>query len=410
MKPSSAAGATKWRVICSNLIAGLERMLAACIACTQPRLADLVGNVEEMQLMRGAHRREHSRAHPRLAGVLKEIEHHRDAGLQQRTQMIGQHAAQRGCALQIVGNGMDFARVQRRQPRVFADQYVARLQRQLLRQGGFSGTDLAAQQVQGCAASAMKGRASAISLVDSIPGRALHATRLPGRLLGRDDRALPRLPVGNADNRRGDCAGHAASVERSLPAGNALRQCSARKVVLASMLGAIPAWNDHDAPLASMCPRPWPAACFDDIAGSTNHGTAHAQRRAAGRPWRLDVPADWNGDLVMLAHGYEPVGVPRTTPMAANDSTAALLGAGYAVAQSAYSSQGWAVADAITDMEHLRQHALGELKRVRHTWMLGFSMGGAVTIGSLERFPQHYAGGVSLCGANLSGEQIAPTC
>jgi pimeloyl-ACP methyl ester carboxylesterase len=41
------------------------------------------------------------------------------------------------------------------------------------------------------------------------------------------------------------------------------------------------------------------------------------------------------------------------------------------------------------------------------TWMLGFSMGGAVTIGSLERFPQHYAGGVSLCGANLSGEQIA---
>lgn len=126
-----------------------------------------------------------------------------------------------------------------------------------------------------------------------------------------------------------------------------------------------------------------------------------------GAPWRLDVPADWNGDLVMLAHGYEPVGVPRTTPMAAGDSTAALLGAGYAVAQSAYSSQGWAVAEAITDMEHLRQHALGELKRVRHTWMLGFSMGGAVTIGSLERFPQHYAGGVSLCGANLSGEQIA---
>ena len=49
-----------------------------------------------------------------------------------------------------------------------------------------------------------------------------------------------------------------------------------------------------------------------------------------GAPWRLDVPASWNGDLVMLAHGYEPVGVPRTTPMAANDSTATLLAAGYA--------------------------------------------------------------------------------
>ncbi|WP_414611322.1 alpha/beta hydrolase family protein [Stenotrophomonas pavanii] len=126
-----------------------------------------------------------------------------------------------------------------------------------------------------------------------------------------------------------------------------------------------------------------------------------------GAPWRLDVPANWNGDLVMLAHGYEPVGVPRTAPMAANDSTAPLLAAGYAVAQSAYASQGWAVADAITDTERLRQQAVGELRHVRHTWMLGFSMGGAVTIGSLERFPQHYAGGVSLCGANLSGEQIA---
>jgi pimeloyl-ACP methyl ester carboxylesterase len=126
-----------------------------------------------------------------------------------------------------------------------------------------------------------------------------------------------------------------------------------------------------------------------------------------GAPWRLDVPAGWNGDLVMLAHGYEPVGVPRTAPMAANDSTAPLLAAGYAVAQSAYASQGWAVADAIADTERLRQQAVGHLKHVRHTWMLGFSMGGAVTIGSLERFPQHYAGGVSLCGANLSGEQIA---
>ena len=25
-----------------------------------------------------------------------------------------------------------------------------------------------------------------------------------------------------------------------------------------------------------------------------------------GAPWRLDVPADWNGDLVMLAHGWSP--------------------------------------------------------------------------------------------------------
>lgn len=126
-----------------------------------------------------------------------------------------------------------------------------------------------------------------------------------------------------------------------------------------------------------------------------------------GAPWRLDIPADWNGDLVMLAHGYEPVGTPRESPMAANEATAPLLAAGYAVAQSAYASQGWAVADAINDVERLRQHTLAGLKGVRNTWLLGFSMGGAVTVASLERHPAHYAGGVSLCGANLSGEQLA---
>ncbi len=126
-----------------------------------------------------------------------------------------------------------------------------------------------------------------------------------------------------------------------------------------------------------------------------------------GARWRLDVPAGWNGELVMLAHGYEPVGVPQPSPMPANESTASLLAAGYAVAQSAYASQGWAVADAIGDMERLRAHALSELKDVRRTWILGFSMGGAVAVATLERLPQHYDGGVSLCGANLPGEQLA---
>lgn len=45
----------------------------------------------------------------------------------------------------------------------------------------------------------------------------------PGGLHGRDDRALSRLPVGNADNRRGSVLGHAASVER----GTADRQSPA---------------------------------------------------------------------------------------------------------------------------------------------------------------------------------------
>jgi len=126
-----------------------------------------------------------------------------------------------------------------------------------------------------------------------------------------------------------------------------------------------------------------------------------------GAPWRIDYPARWNGELVLLAHGFEPVGTPRQTPWPGNGDSDALVGAGYAVAQSGYASQGWAVSEAIEDTERLRQHFVARNPTTRRTWILGFSMGGAVAIATLERLPQHYAGGVSLCGANLPGDVLA---
>ncbi|MBL8880444.1 MAG: hypothetical protein JNG88_15125, partial [Phycisphaerales bacterium] len=41
----------------------------------------------------------------------------------------------------------------------------------------------------------------------------------------------------------------------------------------------------------------------------------------AGAPYRIDIPAEWNGELVVLAHGFEPVGVPRDTPWPADPAT-----------------------------------------------------------------------------------------
>lgn len=124
-------------------------------------------------------------------------------------------------------------------------------------------------------------------------------------------------------------------------------------------------------------------------------------------PWRIDVPAQWNGELIMLAHGYEPVGVPRAAAWPANEATAGFLSAGYAVAQSGYSKQGWAVTEGVADTERLRQHFLAQHPDTRRTWVLGYSMGGAIAIASLEQHPAHYDGGVSLCGANVPGAVLA---
>lgn len=151
---------------------------------------------------------------------------------------------------------------------------------------------------------------------------------------------------------------------------------------------------------ALLCSAAWsrPPA---PVEAHSETGTLH------GAPWRIDLPAVWNGDLVMLAHGFEPVGTPRPQPWPGNKDSEALVQAGYAVAQSGYASQGWAVAEAIDDTERLRRYFVENHPDTQRTWILGFSMGGAVAIATLERLPQHYAGGVALCGANLPGDVLA---
>ena len=58
-------------------------------------------------------------------------------------------------------------------------------------------------------------------------------------------------------------------------------------------------------------------------------------------PYRIRIPADWNGNLVMYTHGYKPRG-SVWRPLAdvlANE----FLERGFALAESGYSRQGWAL-------------------------------------------------------------------
>lgn len=125
-----------------------------------------------------------------------------------------------------------------------------------------------------------------------------------------------------------------------------------------------------------------------------------------GAPYRLDIPTHWNGDLVVLMHGYEPKGTPRATPMKPWEPTQLFLKQGYAVAQSDYASQGWAVGDAIVNTERLRQLAVRGVGQPRHTWLVALSLGGLGAAASLERHPHAYTGALILCGATVSTPEL----
>jgi pimeloyl-ACP methyl ester carboxylesterase len=116
-----------------------------------------------------------------------------------------------------------------------------------------------------------------------------------------------------------------------------------------------------------------------------------------GAKFRIDVPANWNGGLVMYCHGYSPVPVgyenPKLSPV-----LAVFTDAGYAVAQSGYASGGWAIEQAITDTENLRRFFNRKYGAPKETYVTGHSMGGFLTMVLMETQPATYDAGLPLCG------------
>lgn len=127
-----------------------------------------------------------------------------------------------------------------------------------------------------------------------------------------------------------------------------------------------------------------------------------------GAPYRIEIPADWNGDLVMLFHGYEVKGQPRADPWPRMDGHGIeqFLDRGYAVALSGYSAQGWAVEQAMADAARLRAHFEAAHGAPERTYAVGFSMGGHLTLAALEQRPAAFDGGLSLCGANMPATTV----
>lgn len=115
-----------------------------------------------------------------------------------------------------------------------------------------------------------------------------------------------------------------------------------------------------------------------------------------GAPYRVDVPAKWNGELVLFCHGYG--GPPKPLdPSVPNKHAEAFGTAGFAVAQSSYSAGGYAIAEAVSDTEALRRYFLARFGAAKHTWVTGESLGGAVTVALVETHPESYDGGLPMC-------------
>jgi len=120
-----------------------------------------------------------------------------------------------------------------------------------------------------------------------------------------------------------------------------------------------------------------------------------------GAAFRIDVPDDWNHGLVIYYHGYSAQnhGVDFDEKKPLDPRLAVFTKAGYAVIQSGYSQGGWAVEQAIPDTQALLRHFADKYEKPKEIYVAGASMGGLLTVMTIEQSPEPYAGGLDLCGA-----------
>lgn len=128
-----------------------------------------------------------------------------------------------------------------------------------------------------------------------------------------------------------------------------------------------------------------------------------------GAKFHIIIPENWNGSLVMYAHGYEETNrykelmgveeVPEEEEEEEEDPFHEIFtGRGYAFAASEYRSQGLVVKEGIEDMEALRGYFERNYGVPESTIITGHSMGGMITIATIEKYPAEYDAALPLCG------------
>ncbi|HGY54876.1 MAG TPA: hypothetical protein ENK44_04180 [Caldithrix abyssi] len=120
-----------------------------------------------------------------------------------------------------------------------------------------------------------------------------------------------------------------------------------------------------------------------------------------GALYRICMPDEWNGDLVVFAHGYvapyKPVELPDTELDDGRTMEEVFGEMGYASAISSYRDNGLVVPEAVIDLVNLVFIFKSYYPHVKHIYLIGGSEGGLVTVKSLET-KKLYDGGLALCG------------
>jgi alpha-beta hydrolase superfamily lysophospholipase len=143
----------------------------------------------------------------------------------------------------------------------------------------------------------------------------------------------------------------------------------------------------------------------------------------ADAAFKIETPAKgaWNGTLLIWSHGYRSAGPIPSDPLnakgpleqpvtVAEDAPAdqiaqTLLSQGYAIAGSAYKSNGWAVQDGVAADKDLYSYFAKTFGTPKRVYVWGASLGGLITQTLAEKPPSWLSGAAPVCGV-LGGTNL----
>jgi hypothetical protein len=136
--------------------------------------------------------------------------------------------------------------------------------------------------------------------------------------------------------------------------------------------------------------------------------------KMTGAAYEIQLPKKWNGTLVIYNHGYRPAD-PAPPDFAPVDRSAApaggadvantLLSQGYALAASAFKTNGWDVLDGVAADEALHTFFVDKVGTPDRVYVWGDSLGGLITETLAEKHPEWISGVAPMCGV-LGGTNL----
>jgi pimeloyl-ACP methyl ester carboxylesterase len=122
-----------------------------------------------------------------------------------------------------------------------------------------------------------------------------------------------------------------------------------------------------------------------------------------GAMYLIEVPANWNGTLFLYSHGYVVPGSANPAQDVGDSATGFfMLSSGFALAGSSYATTGWAIEQALPDQIAVLDLFTSIVGTPKRTIAWGHSLGGMITAGLIQRYPDRFDAALPMCGV-LSG-------